>query len=165
MDSLETPVGLTFKIPEGQVIDLEKTNLLEGKIYFKDKEPMTEEELLNTDVMGGWMIDGSMRVVKRHNSIALKDVQFMSYPTQSEALRAIAYCKLLWLRKNLVGDWRPIKVPCVNLFIYNINVNGKIIRTLYRGDVNYPLCFPTRDRAVLFAESYTKLIDEYTKRW
>ena len=144
-----------WNIPEGYEIDKEKSN--ERKIVLKkieDKRANSWKEYC--DMMKGkdsYVVDKYGNV---HTTNFSEAPVVGEFEDKEEAQVFAAFSRLLKLRKNWIGDWKPdwtndeSKYTIINegnLFVSSLNVA-----------VSSPMSFPTEEMRDKFAETFTDLL-------
>lgn len=87
------------------------------------------------------------------------DVNQNCLPSKESALNVLALCKLLAMREQYVGNWKP-DWNNDNQFKYCIiSVKGKIQYISYT-QISCPLSFPTSELAKEFLNNFESLIEE-----
>lgn len=119
---------LQINCPEGYEIDLEKSNLIKGIIYFKEKiNPYytLSKELFKTGPV--YFIESNGKVVKAE---ARLDPSAASNSTSAEQLEAILAINMLCnVAKKLNGNWKP-KTKGDKYFIYSTydKIKGRVLK-------------------------------------
>ena len=146
-----------WNIPEGYEIDKEKSD--ERKIVLKkieDKRADSWKEY--SDMMKGkdsYVVDmyGNVRNTK------FSDAPVVGEFEDKEGARVFAaFSRLIKLRKNWVGDWKPDWKSGDPIFIIVNNRNS--IRSGRSWYVNNPLSFPTEELCEAFVDTFKDLLEQ-----
>ena len=147
---------LKINIPEGYDIDLEKSNLKEGIIFFKKN--MSEFDQLVKKGLNGYIIS------YLDNEVSLVKMPIWRggvFPTEAQAKSALALANLLQLMQlpQYNGDWSPDwsnneakKCICAS--------NNTIIKGYY-SSTRHMLAFKNVKSRDLFLENHEDLIKQY----
>lgn len=145
-----------------------KTIEIDGKSYLIDIEKATEQGLLKEkdDKPRSWeefvKLHYSKDIVRGFSATAFDYRQNPLYNRFNTANEAKAFCalgKLIQLRDEWVGEWRPdwssdkeykwtIQCDCDDIHIYHSFV------------VSRPLSFPTKDMAIEFFDAFSGLLGQ-----
>lgn len=96
---------LNIEIPSGYEIDLENSNLKEGKVVFKEAKkglPKTWEELKSIE---GYFVDSYSRISDYEGGTRLENRN--TFPTNELAEASIAMAQLSQLREVYRQGWKP----------------------------------------------------------
>lgn len=144
-----------INIPEGFEVDKEQSTKRQIVLKPISCRPRTWEEYCEK-------MNGKDSYYCDHNKIVSS--QFGSHPvlsefTDKEDVEAlIAFSKLLKLRKDWVGEWKPNWQDEIKKFVI-CNYNDKVkTDTLY--NTSYSLSFPTKEMRDEFLECFKDLLEQ-----
>lgn len=144
-----------WNIPEGYEIDKEKSN--ERKIVLKKIENKRANSWKEyCDMMKGkdsYVVDKYGNVLTTTFSEAPVVGEFED---QEEALAFAAFSRLLKLRKNWIGDWKPDWTNDESK--YAIINEGNLFVSSLNFAVSSPMSFPTEEMRDEFAATFTDLL-------
>lgn len=148
---------LNIQIPEGQEIDLDKSDLSKCLIVFKDKKielPKTWREL---KTVTGYYVSGDSLVCPVSDASAHVIRNRNIYPTKELAEASLALAQLLQLRDRYNGDWKPDFTD--NSYKYVIEVYfGNVCTGDYKV-VSRVLAFKDKNLRDMFLENFRDLIE------
>lgn len=146
-----------WNIPEGYEIDREKSNELQ--IVFKkieDKVRSWEEYCNKIQGKSSYYIDN---VDYKMISSQFESTPFLEeFDNKEDAEAFAALGKLLKLRKDWIGDWKPDWTDSDPKFIIN-NFKNKIEHGCTNFNISRPMSFPTEEMRDEFYESFKDLLE------
>ena len=144
-----------INIPEGFEVDKEQSTKRQIVLKSISCRPRTWEEYCEK-------MNGKDSYYCDHNKVVSS--QFGSHPvlsefTDKEDVEAlIAFSKLLKLRKDWVGEWKPNWQDEIKKFVI-CNYNDKVeTNTIY--NTSYSLSFPTKEMRDEFLECFKDLLEQ-----
>ena len=150
---------MKFNIPEGKEIDLEKSSLEKGEIFFKDKEVEGVKKWEDLGEVKGFFINKESMIHHYKGSSVLPNKNIS--PTKQDAESSLALAQLLQLRKRDVGYWVAdwSKDNDQDKFIIEF-FNGEIgvDSVFYQHQI---LSFPNKKMAETFLSNHKELIEIY----
>ena len=147
--------GIKWNVPEGWEIDKEKSN--DKQIVFKkieDKRANSWKEYC--DMKKGkdsYVVDmyGNVRTTTFSDAPVVGE-----FDNKEEARVFAAFSRLIKLRKNWVGDWKPDWTNDESKYTI-INEGNSFVSSLNVAD-SCPMSFPTEEMRDKFAETFTDLL-------
>ena len=147
--------GIKWNVPEGWEIDKEKSN--DKQIVFKkieDKRANSWKEYC--DMKKGkdsYVVDmyGNVRTTTFSDAPVVGE-----FDNKEEARVFAAFSRLIKLRKNWVGDWKPDWKNDESKYTI-INEGNSFVSSLNVA-VSCPMSFPTEEMRDKFAETFTDLL-------
>ena len=147
--------GIKWNVPEGWEIDKEKSN--DKQIVFKkieDKRANSWKEYC--DMKKGkdsYVVDmyGNVRTTTFSDAPVVGE-----FDNKEEARVFAAFSRLIKLRKNWVGDWKPDWTNDESKYAI-INEGNSFVSSLNVA-VSCPMSFPTEEMRDKFAETFTDLL-------
>lgn len=151
---------MKINIPEGYVIDKEKSTFEEIVFKKKDDKPRSWEEFCNArrdgnnNFIKAFCIDGSSVNETKDGGYRCKTLFY----SRKEAEAFLALMQLRQLRKAWVGDWEPDWTSTSSKGIITCYRNETIVTLLscYSGVMS----FPTDDMAHEFFECFKDLLEQ-----
>ena len=149
--------GIKWNVPEGWEIDKEKSN--DKQIVFKkieDKRANSWKEYC--DMKKGkdsYVVDmyGNVRTTTFSDAPVVGE-----FDNKEEARVFSAFSRLIKLRKNWVGDWKPDwKNSGEEKFVIIVNVNRIDNKIFYC--MSHPLSFPTNEMCDEFIDTFKDLLE------
>ena len=152
---------LEINIPEGHEIDLERSNLSQGLVYFKkveDKYPTRFEDL---GTIKGYWID-STSDLRSIDAIPAVSGNRNTFPQEKQALAVRALSQLLQLRQRYLEiagfkDWIPDYTS--GSIKYTIECRINVIYDSTAGAIQRVISFPTPQLRNLFLENFKDLLE------
>jgi hypothetical protein len=148
---------LKINIPEGKEIDLKKSNLEKGEIFFKNKEyklPTQMHELTPPESFWYYLRGWGVQISNDSNEYDHKDV----IHTKELAEAFMALIELLKFRDAWNQGWKyPADTTITAYIIYNDN-NRLYCRTSF--SCNAPLAFKTKELRDKFLETFRDKIEK-----
>lgn len=150
----------TIQIPEGYVIDTEKSN--DRQIVLKkiedNKARSWEEYCKKMEGKDSYYYDELFKKIRlaRFNSEPL----LSEFEDKEEAEAFAALGKLRKLRKDWVGEWKPDYKNCSEPKFAIITVENKISKDDENYTVNSSMSFPTKKMRDEFFDTFKDLLDQ-----
>lgn len=152
---------LEINIPEGHEIDLERSNLSQGLVYFKkveDNYPITFEDLKS---ISGYFVTSNSDITPV-DIISTKECNKNVFPEERQAEAVLALSQLLQLRqryleiagfKDWVADYTSVSIK------YTIECQKNIVCNSNAAAIQRIISFPTSKLRNLFLTNFKDLLE------
>jgi len=147
---------LKIEIPKGYEIDVEKTNITDGSIVFKEikKElPKSWEEL---GKLSGCYVGVNAELVQLTCPSIARSENRIIFATEEQAKASVALAQLSQLREVYRQGWKPNWSDGQPKYCIEFQNNGVRINLWY--NLNYFLSFQSQEIASQFLENFSELI-------
>lgn len=151
----------TIQIPEGYVIDKEKSN--DNEIVLRPKTPddepaeSWEDYIKKMEGKTSFYADYYDKIIE---SVFQADQPWPLEFADKETLKAyLAFGKLIKLRKNWIGDWKPDWTDTGQIK-HLISIANDEIRKIASVCISHSISFPTEKMRDDFLDCYEDLINE-----